>query len=131
MELPESIEELEALQAQVKAKLKELYQARNEAFWARAWERVRHLSRGEALYCAIGGTMIGGIGLQRGDKVTVYAVQPRKKRLWITLKNGKSFGLSPRMVHHYNLQLDRPPKKKGPQFDRKLAARLGKVFNEE
>lgn len=64
-----------------------------------AWDRVKCHKRGDVLYCCAEGTFIGG-PLQRGDKMTVYAVQPRKKILWVTVKGNKySLAFPPGPLH--------------------------------
>ena len=63
--------------------------------------------RGAPLFCCNVGTFIGG-PLQRGDRVEVYAVQPRKRLLWVRAANGRLLGFRPADIDRYDLQLTPP-----------------------
>ncbi len=120
-----SLSELYELRRQTRARIEELEKEAIAKNIARAWEWVRHMAPGEALWCHATGTFLGG-PLQRGDKVTVYAVQPRKKLLWINLKTGRTISFNPWNIHRYNLQLDKPAKPIDPAT-RKMAHAFGKI----
>lgn len=136
MDLPESLnfiettEDMKALEAirraakqRQEALLKEA--ARHRA--AQAWDRVKCHKQGDVLYCCADGIFIGG-HLQRGDKVKVYAVQPRKKLLWATLKGEKEPRyFTPGMIARYDLR-QFPPEKPISLAERKLAEGCGKVM---
>lgn len=92
-----------------------------------AWSRVKSHKPGDTLYCCASGTFLGG-PLQRGDKVTVLAIQPRKKLLWVTVKGKKnSFYFTPRGIARYDLR-QFPPEKPITQDERKLADNMGNVL---
>ena len=95
-----------------------LAQRKYQADCAAAWERVRGLPRGAALYCCAARTFIGG-PMQRGDAVTVYAVQPRAKRLWVQMSDGKLVYLTPAGVNRYDLRTE-PPASRLPELERKI-----------
>lgn len=92
-----------------------------------AWDRVKCHKRGDVLYCCAEGTFIGG-PLQRGDKMTVYAVQPRKKILWVTVKGNKySLAFPPWAIARYNLCQHRPENPVPPQ-EGNLVEGFGKIM---
>ncbi|HLL74793.1 MAG TPA: hypothetical protein VK421_05970 [Pyrinomonadaceae bacterium] len=104
-----------------------LAQAAFEAKVAEHWKQTVWLKPGDALYCNATGTFLGG-PLQRGDKVTVYAVQPKKRVIW--LKVGKhTFGFSAIEFYRYKLSRQKPESALG-KTERAHAEAAGKVFQE-
>lgn len=100
--------ELCRLGAAIRHRIKLLEHRAREARYAAAWERVKNLPAcGAPLFCCNVGTFIGG-PLQRGDRVEVYAVQPRKRLLWVRAANGRLLGFRPADIDRYDLQLTPP-----------------------
>ncbi len=123
----EDIKALDKIRTVANDRQKSIFKAIQEKRHAEAWERVRHRDPGDVLYCNMSGTMIGGLGIQRGDRVKIYSIQPRKKLLWITLANKKTYGLRPAMIHKYDLRFTKPEKPIS-DYDRKMAEGMGKVL---
>lgn len=55
--------------------------------YAKEWPIVAAFKPGDVVYSHTSRGLHGGLGIYRGDCFTVYAVQPRAKRLWLTRKD--------------------------------------------
>lgn len=94
---------------------------------AKAWDRAKGWGPRQVIYCASTGVHLGG-PLQRGDKLTVHAIQPRKKILWAVVeRSGEMVGFPSTQINRYSLQTEPPPDSALP-LDRKFAAKLGRVI---
>lgn len=121
----EDSEECEAIRNAAAARAKAIRTAEFKARVAEFWKRTQVWKEGQTLYCGAQGTFIGG-PLQRGDKCVVYAIQPRKKLLWVTVGK-RTLGLNDVEVYRYRLQPD-PPAKPITESERGMANRLSEVF---
>jgi len=93
-----------------------------------AWQRLRGAAVGADMWCHATGTFVGG-GIQRGDHATIHSVQPRAKRVWLTLDNGKLLGCDLAGLARYDW---RPERCDNPLSDaaRKDAEAIGDAFAE-
>ncbi len=92
-----------------------------------AWARAKRWKPGDSVWCNTEGTFIGG-PIQRGDKLTVYHVQVRKRILWVSFR-GKRYWFDSSGVHRYNLRTV-PPKKPIDAIERKMVERVADVVAE-
>lgn len=104
---------------------KEIHTKAYEARVAEFWKRTNVWKVGQTLYCGAAGTFIGG-PLQRGDKGTIYAIQPKKKVLWLSIGK-RTIGFNATMLLRYHLQPD-PPENPATKIDRAISERLAKAF---
>jgi hypothetical protein len=100
--------ELCRLKAAITRRIKLLEHRAWEARCQAAWDHVKNIPAGGApLFCCAEG-MFFGSWLQRGDRVEVYAVRPRKRLLWVRASNGKLYSFSPANIARYNLRTTPP-----------------------
>ena len=76
---------------------------------AAAWKRAQHWKVNDTLYVCAEGTFIGG-PLQRGDKIIITFIQPRKRCLWAKKPGGKDhqFSFPAEQIERYKLSPNRP-----------------------
>lgn len=120
--------ELVAIIKSAKERQELLFERLSEKSEAEAWARVKDLQRETTLYCCASGTFLGG-PIQRGDSMTVYFIQPRKKIVWVTLKDGSRYWFSPKGINRYNLRTE-PPVNPLSELERKFANTTGKIIAE-
>ena len=117
-------EELDSVYRYINKRMTELATRKGRANADEAWKRAKRWRAGQIIYCAASGTFLGG-PLQRGDKLIVNQVQPRKKVLWAVVEhNNKVIGFPPIQIHRYNLQSEKPVNEI-PLLDRRIADKLG------
>lgn len=125
------VRELYRLKSVISHRIDVLHKQQSEQARAAAWERLKNQPPGTVLYCCSEGTFMGG-PFQRGDKMTVHCIQPRKKVLWV--KYGpegaqKFHGFFPLGILRYNLQLT-PPANPIRPTERAFATKTGEILYE-
>ena len=127
------VNQVSELERHCKERVKELWKRELDRLETEAWDRVKKLKTGTVLYCCAEGIFIGG-DIQRGDKVEVYCIQPRRKRLWVDLfdETGKTkkkyVWLSPSSIHRYNLRVE-PPAHGLSKLDRAGLKEVGAILD--
>ena len=114
---------------QIETRLKLLGERRAAQAADAAWETAKTWQRGQKLYCCSPGTFLGG-PIQRGSELTVYALQPRKKIVWFSMDDGKSYcyWMSPSALVRYSLKTS-PPENPVSEETKKLAQKMGETIN--
>jgi hypothetical protein len=123
--------ELNEITKYIRKRGKLLGQRASEKRAAEAWERAKQwYKRGkviqEHIWVCMAGTMLGG-RFQRGDKLRVLQLQPRKKILWVEFK-GKEYWFAPAAIARYDLRAEPPEEGPLSATERHFATRIGKLM---
>jgi hypothetical protein len=110
----DDLKEIGIVETAIKERRTLIHKRLQEKAEADAWARVKNLKNGDTLYCCADGIFLGGT-IQRGTVLTVYTVQPRAKRLWVTQQNvDHPLWFKPAAIARYNLQTTPPTRPISP-----------------
>lgn len=128
------LKELAQVIRYAKARQEELRKRDYEHRLADAWKRAKAWAKNdevfvEEVFVCSPGTFIGG-PFQRGDRLEIFWLQPRKKMLWVVdPRDGQKYAFPPKQILRYDLQVD-PPKSALPEHERNFAEATAKVIHE-
>ena len=71
------------------------------------WQLLKDTTIGTTLHVCAKGTFFGG-PLQRGDSMTVFAIQPRARRIWVRVLNGTEYCFDAKSAERYDLRTEAP-----------------------
>ncbi len=85
------------------------------------WQSLKDVPVGTVLHVCSTGTFFGG-PFQRGDSMTVFAVQPRARRVWVRM-NDKQYWIEAPRAEQYLLKTT-PPERPMSQEERARVDRM-------
>jgi len=124
-----NLEQLRNVQEYIKDRIRKIHAKARQERQEQAWAWAKALKPGDKVWCCAEGMFLGG-SIQRGDQLTVYHIQPRKKVLWLKPDpNSRYYAFRIPSIVRYNFKSTPPADPMGPE-ERRMAKVGGKIVNE-